>query len=177
MKTPAAPPAAPTVSQPTNVSRENIKKYVPVILFGAGFLLVAILLVYKITSSDSSSDSSSWMSSGGSYSGNQSLDTIYEKAGGNKPLSNGRLEAKINVDTEENSCSYLVTYRGNNDRKVECLSGCGTGEDTDDKNVQFCRQFIYNGGGDKPYGDLGDTMLDEKYIRDRGQRPSNPPSN
>ena len=100
------------------------------------------------------------------YAGNKSLDNIYDDAKGNDALSNAFLTSKIDISTEANSCSFLVTYKGNRSRSVECTTGCQGGPD--DPNSKFCRQYIYKGGDDgNETGDLGEDLLDETYVRRR----------
>ena len=92
------------------------------------------------------------------FIGNKSLDKIYTDAGGNEVLSNAQLISTIDLSTDKYSCSYLVTYRGNNIRKVECTSGCEGESD----NSKFCNKYRYNDNDD--IGSLGDTFLDQTYI-------------
>ena len=93
------------------------------------------------------------------FIGNKSLDKIYTDAGGNEVLSNAQLISTIDLSTDKYSCSYLVTYKGNNIRKVECTSGCNEGESD---NSKFCNKYRYNDNDD--IGSLGDTFLDQTYI-------------
>ena len=71
----------------------------------------------------------------------------------------GEVLVKHDLSTDKYSCSYLVTYRGNNIRKVECTSGCDEGESD---NSKFCNKYRYNDNDD--IGGLGDTFLDQTYI-------------
>ena len=97
-----------------------------------------------------------------SYPGNRSLDSLYNDAEGNKVNSNGRLVSTINMSTDEHSCSFRITYKGNNDRSVKCTSGC----DGDSDNSKFCSQYVYN---DILFqqGSLSDALLDREYISNR----------
>ena len=100
------------------------------------------------------------------YAGNKTLDNIYDDAKGNDALSNAFMTSKIDISTETNSCSFLVTYKGNRDRRVDCTTGCQGGPD--DPNSKFCRQYIYKGGDEgNETGILGEDMLDETYVRRR----------
>ena len=100
------------------------------------------------------------------FAGNKSLDNIYDDAKGNDALSNAFMTSKIDISTETNSCSFLVTYKGNRGRRVECTTGCQGGPD--DPNSKFCRQYIYKGGDEgNETGDLGQDLLDETYVSRR----------
>jgi len=98
---------------------------------------------------------------GGSYSGNKSLDKLYEEADGNKALSNARMTSKIDLSTDDHSCSYFIEYEGNNKRNVYCTS-CLEEEDESDTNDQFCRQFVYGDEGEFDY-----ALLDNEYVSQR----------
>tara|TARA_Y100001970_G_C14141781_1_gene807534 strand:+ start:567 stop:1241 length:675 start_codon:yes stop_codon:yes gene_type:complete len=104
------------------------------------------------------------------FIGNRSLDSIYNDAGGNEVLSNAQLISNVNLSTDEYSCSYLITYTGNNERQVQCMSGCDENNNTSE-NVEFCSKYRYRDGSDNSLsGDLGDTFLDQTYIGRRGAR-------
>ena len=97
-----------------------------------------------------------------SYPGNRSLDSLYNDAEGNKLNSNGRLVSTVNMSTDAHSCSFRITYKGNNDRSVKCTSGC----EGDSDNSRFCSQYVYN---DMLFqqGSLSDSLLDREYISNR----------
>ena len=60
-----------------------------------------------------------------------------------------------------------MTYKGNNERSVKCMTGCSG----DDPNSTFCKKYIYEDVNNK--GSLGDTFLDQTYIgRRRAARGS-----
>lgn len=100
-----------------------------------------------------------------SYSGNKSLDKLYEEAGGNEALSNARMTSKIDLSTEDYSCSYFVEYEGNNERKVYCTSCPDSIEEDVTANDKFCRQFVYGDDGDFEY-----SLLDNEYVSQRRAR-------
>jgi len=137
------------------------------------FILIIIFgLIYKFTCSSGSSDSSGSSGSSGlvntKYMKSQSLDKLYDEAGGNKALSDALMTTSINISTEKQSCSFAVTHKGVKGRKIECTSGCST--DSDDENSNFCKQFIYkhpiyNVGDDKDPGIFSDDLLDKTFVR------------
>ena len=136
----------------------TIQKYLPVIgiVVTGGILL--IMIIYKIsTSTELGGDKKSYQKS-------LSLDKLYDEAGGNDPLSDSIMTSQIDLSTENNSCSFMVTYKGIRDRSVKCMKGCN--DDESDDNSNFCKQFEYPGGDDK----LQDTFLDQTYTRRRGSR-------
>ena len=138
---------------------ENTQKMIAMMGIIIFPLLILFGLIYKFSgSSGSSSSSSSSSKKKNTYQKSLSLEKLYDEAGGNDPLSDGLMTTQINVSTDKHSCGFLATYRGVNDRKVVCQTGC----DTD-----FCKQFIY------PYGDetLQDLLLDETYVKRRGKAP------
>lgn len=96
------------------------------------------------------------------YSGNKSLDKLYEEAEGNKALSNARMTSKIDLSTDDYSCSYFVEYEGNNKRKVYCTSCPSEIDDDVTENDKFCRQFVYGDDGDFEY-----ALLDNEYVSKR----------
>jgi len=139
----------------------TIQKYLPVIgiVVTGGILL--IMIIYKIsTSTELGGDKKSYQKS-------LSLDKLYDEAGGNDPLSDSIMTSQIDLSTENNSCSFMVTYKGIRDRSVKCMKGCN--DDESDDNSNFCKQFEYPGGDDK----LQDTFLDQTYTRRRGSRKIN----
>ena len=136
----------------------TIQKYLPVIgiVVTGGILL--IMIIYKIsTSTELGGDKKSYQKS-------LSLDKLYDEAGGNDPLSDSIMTSQIDLSTENNSCSFMVTYKGIRDRSVKCMKGCN--DDESDDNSNFCKQFEYPGGDDQ----LQDTFLDQTYTRRRGSR-------
>ena len=99
---------------------------------------------------------------GTSYSGGGDLDKLYNDLGGTDPLKNGKLDANINIDTENYSCKFNVKYEGEKKKMVECLRGCYN----EDENSKFCEGYIYNDmvdGGktlNKLYDDAGGNEND-----------------
>ena len=169
---------------PMMLTFHKLKPYIPYITAFLTFSIIIISLVYIFSSEDESTETpgtpgtsgtpgtgtggrTNQRQGGGSYSG-KSLDTIYSDAGGNDVLSDGQLISTINLSTEKHSCSYLVTYRGNHERTVECTSGCN--DDAGDENSNFCKKYRYNDGDET--GSLGDTFLDRTFIGRRGARTS-----
>ena len=73
------------------------------------------------------------------FKGYSSLDSLYDDAGGNDPLSNARLTSDINLSSDKYSCKYQVIYEGNKKRTVNCISGCD-GDDDDEKS-NFCKRY------------------------------------
>lgn len=135
---------------PFNLTSMKIPDILIIICAAISSILFIILVFYRLISDNKPSK----------YKGNKSLDKIYDLSGGNEPLSNALMTSKINLSTDKYSCSYLVTYRGNNDRKVECMSGCSG----DDENSIFCKKYEYPDGG---VGSLNDTLLDDTYVARR----------
>ena len=90
------------------------------------------------------------------FKGYSSLDSIYDDAGGNDPLSNARLTSDINLSTDKYSCKFQVIYEGNKKRTVNCISGC----DGDDDKAEFCNRYKYPGGD----LDLENPLLDQTFI-------------
>ena len=164
------------------------KSKLPYLLVGISLIIIIGLLIYYFTS-DTSKDEAEDGEEGGTedeaedgttegggttggtrrrqgtsanYPGNRGLDRIYDDAGGNEVLSNAQLTSRINLSTDQYSCSYNVIYTGNNERRVECTSGC----DDNDDNSTFCEKYRYNDvvDGNPITGSLGDTLLDQIYI-------------
>jgi len=142
-------------------SKSKYRKYAPVIIISCGIFIVIVVAYHKYSSSstDSLSDSELAFTDtfGESYGGGGGLDKLYDKIGGSESLNNGNLSSQIDVDTENYSCSFDVTYQGDKKKRVECRSGCFI----DDDNSKFCEKYIYNsrvdGGGslDTIYDDAG----------------------
>ena len=139
----------------------TLQQFTIIIAILSGFLIL-FGLIYKLVS---------WLGgSSESYQKSLSLDKLYNEAGGNDPLSDALMTTQIYISTAENSCAFLVTYRGVKDRKIECKSGC----DKNDDKSNFCKQFIYKdpvyskvNGGDNDTGLLSDDLLDKTYVRRR----------
>ena len=138
------------------LTNDMIMKYVSVICACvSGFILLGYFIYFLASGSDNDDDYSDSRSGSDSFLGYRSLDTLYDDAGGNDPLSNARLTSDINISSDKYSCKYQVIYQGNNKRTVNCVSGC----DGDDKESNFCKQYIYRDGDD-----LDNPLLDETYI-------------
>lgn len=133
-------------------------KYISVIsavVFGS---LLVFGLIYKVSQLDDSVPNKLQK-----YNKSLSLDKLYDEAGGNDALSDARMTTQIDISTQNNSCGFMVTYKGVRDRSVECISGCNN--DPEDDNSQFCKQFVYD--GQDSTGVLKDTFLDETFIKRR----------
>lgn len=142
----------------------GIMKYAPIIGIVTFGSLILFFIVYKISNIEPSASSRGSKSpkSSKTYKKSISLDKLYDEAGGNDALSDGIMTSQIDLSTENNSCGFMVTYKGVKDRKVVCTRGC----DGEDENSQFCNQFIYPGNTNP----LADTFLDQTYTRRRGNR-------
>jgi len=135
--------------QPT-LTNDMILKYGSIIsaaIFGS---IIIGYLIYLLVTSEGSGKSK--------FKGYSSLDSLYDDAGGNDPLSNARLTSDINISSDKYSCKYQVIYEGNKTRKVNCISGCD-GADDDDKS-NFCKRYEY------PGGELGleNPLLDQTFV-------------
>jgi hypothetical protein len=139
-------------------------KYVPIIGMVTFGSLILFFIVYKISNIEPSTPNNSKGSK--TYKKSISLDKLYDEAGGNDALSDGIMTSQIDLSTENNSCGFMVTYKGVKDRKVICTRGCNDDED-EDENSKFCKQFIYEPENASP---LVDTFLDQTYTRRRGNR-------
>ena len=131
-----------------NTPNEDLLKYASVIsavIFGT--ILIGYLIYVLMTSKGTKK-----------FKGYRSLDTLYDDAGGNDPLSNARLTSDINISSDKHSCKYQVIYEGNKTRKVNCISGCDGGEEDEESN--FCKRYEY------PDGELGleNPLLDQTYV-------------
>ena len=134
------------MGQSTTISSDMMIKYgsvICLIVFGSIILFYLIYLLFNRKSIKS-------------FEGDRSLDTLYDDAGGNDPLSNSRLTSDINLSTDKYSCKFQILYEGNNKRNVECISGC----DGDEENSKFCKSYIYNEKDDN----LDNPLLDETYV-------------
>ena len=125
-----------------------------------GSVLFGYFIYYLVTHSGGGGGGGG--STSKTYKKSLSLDKLYDEAGGNDPLSDSVMTSQIDLSTENNSCSFMVSYKGVRDRTVECIRGCN--EDEDDDNSNFCKQFEYPGGD----SELKDTFLDQTYTRRRG---------
>ena len=90
------------------------------------------------------------------FKGYSSLDSLYDDAGGNDPLSNARLTSDINLSSDTQSCKFQVIYEGNKKRTVNCISGC----DGNDDKAKFCKRYKYPGGD----LDLENPLLDQTFV-------------
>jgi len=103
-----------------------------------------------------------------SYKKSLSFDKLYDEAGGNDPLSDSRMTTQIDISSDDYSCGFLMTHKGVRDRQIECRSGCT--DDKEDKNSNFCKQFIYKDPnysieeGDNNTESLSDNLLDKSYV-------------
>lgn len=135
------------MGQNTTFINDMTLKYISVtclIVFGS---IIFIYLMYLLLNRKSRSKS---------FQGYSSLDSIYDDANGNDPLSNARLTSDINLSTNEYSCKFQILYEGNNKRNVKCISGC---DDDDEENSKFCKSYEYKDGDD-----LDNPLLDDTYV-------------
>ena len=137
-----------------NISNDELLKYASIIsavIFGT--ILIGYFIYVVMTSKGSKKFKSS-----------RSLDTLYDEAGGNDPLSDSRLISTIDLSTDKYSCKFDILYEGIKGRKVKCTGGC---DDEDDEKSEFCKQFQYLGKGNAGNGELSDTLLDDTYVSRR----------
>ena len=140
------------MGQNTTISSDMIIKYgsvICLIVFGSIILFYLIYLLFNKKSKKS-------------FEGDRSLDTLYDDAGGNDPLSNGRLTSDINLSTDKYSCKFQILYEGNNKRTVNCISGCD--DENDSENSKFCKSYEYKDGDD-----LDNSLLDDTYINKKSE--------
>ena len=137
----------------------NVAQLAPIVIGVISLIILMGFLGYGLLSGESRGSSK--------YKKYKSLDKFYDDAGGNEPLSNAQMITNIDLSTDKNSCSFIVTHKGNKGRTVECMSGCSN--DLEDENSNFCKQYIYPGGDDE----LKDTLLDDIYIRRRDAARNN----
>ena len=90
------------------------------------------------------------------FKGYSSLDSLYDEAGGNDPLSNARLTSDINLSSDTQSCKFQVIYEGNKKRVVNCIQGC----DGNDDKANFVKDIKYPGGD----LDLENPLLDQTFV-------------
>ena len=103
--------------------------------------------------------------------GGESLETLYDDAGGNDySRVSGQYIANINISTGNNydegddtSCGFTVEYEGKNERTVKCNN-----TDCPDK----CKSYEYTNRITK--GENGDTLLDDTYINRREDSEDEP---
>ena len=130
------------------LTNDMILKYGSIIsaaLFGS--IIIGYLIYLFITSVGSGKSK---------FKGYSSLDSLYDEAGGNDPLSNARLTSDINLSSDKYSCKFQVIYEGNRTRKVNCIQGC----EGNDENAKFCKRYEYPGGD----LDLENPLLDQTYV-------------
>jgi hypothetical protein len=145
-----------------DINNIDIRALVPIIVGSISLVVLIGLLINRFSGGESEgSGISGKRRKSGKFKGYKSLDKIYDDSEGNDPLSNARMITNIDLSTDKYSCGFLVTYKGNNDRSVECMTGCT--EEEDDENSDFCNQYVWPGGDDN----LKDTLIDETYIRRR----------
>ena len=133
--------------QPT-LTNDMILKYGSIIsaaIFGS--IIIGYLIYFLFTSIGSSKEK---------FKGFRSLDSLYDDAGGNDPLSNARLTSDINLSSDKYSCKYQVIYEGNRKRTVNCISGCSGNSD----EAKFCKSYEYPGG---KLG-LENPLLDQTFV-------------
>ena len=140
----------PMKSNTLPLTNDMILKYGSIISAAVfGSIIIGYLIYLFVTSVGSGK---------AKFKGYSSLDSLYDDAGGNDPLSNARLTSDINISSDKYSCKYQVIYEGNKTRKVNCISGCD-GADDDDKS-KFCKRYEY------PGGELGleNPLLDQTFV-------------
>lgn len=155
------PQNIPMKTNSPSLSKGMLLKYISVISAAVfGSIIIGYLIYLLFTSVDSSGSEKS----NRKFLGYSSLDSIYDDAGGNDPLSNARLTSDINLSSDKQSCKFQVIYEGNNKRTVNCISGC----DGDDDKANFCKRYTYPGGGDN----LKNTLLDQTFVNRKDYKGS-----
>jgi hypothetical protein len=137
----------PMKSNSPSLTNDMILKYGSIIsatVFGSIILGYLIYLLFTSIGSGKSK-----------FKGYSSLDSIYDDAGGNDPLSNARLTSDINLSTDKYSCKFQVIYEGNKKRTVNCIPGCNG----DDDKAKFCKRYEYKDGDD-----LDNPLLDQTFV-------------
>ena len=132
----------------SSLTNDMILKYGSIIsaaLFGT---IIIGYLIYLLVSNIGSGKTK--------FKGYSSLDSLYDDAGGNDPLSNARLTSDINLSSDKYSCKFQVIYEGNRTRKVNCVTDC----EGNDENAKFCKRYKYPGGD----LDLENPLLDQTYV-------------
>jgi hypothetical protein len=133
--------------QPT-LTNDMILKYGSIIsaaIFGS--IIIGYLIYFLMTNKGKEK-----------FKGFRSLDSLYDDAGGNDPLSNARLTSDINLSTDKYSCKFQLIYEGNRNRTVNCISGCDGSDDDEESN--FCKSYEYPGG---KLG-LENPLLDQTFV-------------
>lgn len=143
------------MSQNTTISSDMMIKYGSIIsaaIFGS--IIIAYLIYLLVTSIGSGKSK---------FKGYSSLDSLYDEAGGNDPLSNARLTSDINLSSDKYSCKFQVIYEGNKKRTVNCIQGCDGADDDEESN--FCKRYKYPGGD----LDLENPLLDQTFVNRKGE--------
>ena len=131
-----------------SLTNDMILKYGSIIgaaVFGS--IIIGYLIYLFITSVGSGKSK---------FKGYSSLDSLYDEAGGNDPLSNARLTSDINLSSDKYSCKFQVIYEGNRKRTVNCVSGCEGNSD----EAKFCKRYKYPDGD----LDLENPLLDQTFV-------------
>ena len=138
----------PMKSNTHSITNDMILKYGSIICAAVFGSIIFGYLIYLLFTSIGSGKSK--------FKGYSSLDSLYDDAGGNDPLSNARLTSDINLSTDKYSCKFQVIYEGNRKRTVNCIQGCNG----DDDKAKFCKRYKY------PDGDLGleNPLLDQTFV-------------
>ena len=137
----------------SGLTNDMILKYGSIISAGVfGSIIMGYLIYLFFTSVGSGKPK---------FKGYSSLDSLYDDAGGNEPLSNARLTSDINLSSDTQSCKFQVIYEGNNKRTVNCIQGC----DGNDDKAKFCKRYEY------PGGNLGleNPLLDQTFANRKGE--------
>tara|TARA_A200000113_G_scaffold21562_1_gene18663 strand:- start:29 stop:484 length:456 start_codon:yes stop_codon:yes gene_type:complete len=130
------------------LTNDMILKYGSIISAAVFGSIIIGYLIYLLVTSVGSGKSK--------FKGYSSLDSLYDEAGGNDPLSNARLTSDINLSSDKYSCKFQVIYEGNRTRKVNCIQGC----DGNDDKANFCKRYEYPGGD----LDLENPLLDQTFV-------------
>ena len=142
------PQNIPMKSNSSSLSKDMLLKYISVISAAVFGSIIIGYLIYLLFTSIGSGKSK--------FKGYSSLDSLYDDAGGNDPLSNARLTSDINLSSDKYSCKFQVIYEGNKKRTVNCVTDC----EGDSDNAKFCKRYKY------PGGDLGleNPLLDQTFV-------------
>jgi len=139
----------------SGLTNDMILKYGSIISAGVfGSIIIGYLIYLLVTSIGSGKPK---------FKGYSSLDSLYDEAGGNDPLSNARLTSDINLSSDKYSCKFQVIYEGNKKRTVNCIQGCDG--DDDDEESNFCKRYKYPGGD----LDLENPLLDQTFVNRKGE--------
>ena len=138
----------PMKSNTPSLTNDMILKYGSIISAAVFGSIIIGYLIYLFFTSIGSGKSK--------FKGYSSLDSLYDDAGGNDPLSNARLTSDINLSSDKQSCKFQVVYEGNKKREVNCIQGCEGNSD----EAKFCKRYKY------PGGDLGleNPLLDQTFV-------------